>query len=80
MNGGLSQSGEMRDRAPTDDERRANEQRGLAERGEMLRLPVPVRVARVGRPAGDPNREEGEERRDEVGARVRGLREQAEAV
>ena len=46
----------------------------------MLGLSVTVRMARVGGTTGDADREEGEERRDEVGARVRSLGEQAEAV
>ena len=70
---GLRQPGEMRDRAPTDDEGRTDEQRRLTESGEMLGLSVPVRMTRVRGAAGDADREEGEKRRDEVGARVRGL-------
>ena len=58
----------------------SDEDRGLAERGEVLRLAVPVLVAEVGRARRDADREERQQRRDEIGARVRRLREQAEAV
>ena len=46
----------------------------------MLRLPVPVGVAGVGGAPGDTDRKEGQQRRDEVDAGVRRLREQTEAV
>src|SRR6185312_6057522 len=57
-----------------------DEDRGLTERGQVLRLAVAVRVARVGRTDGDPEREEGQERRHEVGAGVHRLGEETEAV
>ena len=68
------------DRACRDDERGHDEDRGLGERAEVLRLAVPVRMADVGRPAGDPDREEGQEGGDEVRSRVGRLREKAEAA
>jgi hypothetical protein len=43
-------------------------------------LLVPVLVADVGGPQGDAEREEREQRGDEVGAGVRGLGDEAEAV
>ena len=68
------------DRARRDDERGDDEDRGLGERAQVLRLAVPVRVADVGRPACDPDREEGQEGGDEVRSRVSRLREKAEAA
>ena len=56
------------------------EERRLGERGEVLGLAVPVLVRDVRRPAGDAESEEGEERRDEVRARVNRLGDEAEAV
>ena len=46
----------------------------------MLRLAVAELVLHVGRPGGDAHREVGEQRSDEVGARVGSLRDEAEAV
>ena len=46
----------------------------------MLCLTVPVRMADVCRPAGHAEREEREERRDEIGSGVHRLRDEAEAV
>ncbi len=46
----------------------------------MLGLAVAELVRDVGRPGRDANREVGEQRGDEVGARVRRLRDEAEAV
>ena len=43
-------------------------------------FPCPYGMADVGRPAGDPDREEGQEGRNEIGSRVRRLREKAEAA
>ena len=71
---------EPEDRARRDHERGDDEDRGLGECGEVLRLPVPVRMADVGRAAGDPDREEGQEGGDEVRSRVGRLREKAEAA
>ena len=53
---------------------------GLGKRGEVLGLAVAVLVAPVGRLGGDADREEREQGRDEVGARVDRLGDQAEAV
>ena len=60
---------------PTTDER---EHRRLEQSRQVLRLPVPVLVRLVGRPAGDAEREEREQRRDEIRPRVQRLRDQAE--
>ncbi len=46
----------------------------------MLGLAVPVLMADVGRPSRDADGEERQQRCNEVGARVRGLREEPEAV
>ena len=46
----------------------------------MLGLAVAVLVTGVGRSRGDADREEGQERRDQIDPGVRGLGEQAEAV
>ena len=53
---------------------------GLCERGEVLGLAVAVLVRAVGGPARDPDREEREERRHEIGARVQRLRHEPEAA
>ena len=52
----------------------------LRQCGEVLGLPVPVLVPFVGRPAGDADREEREQRGDEVGAGVQRLGDQPEAA
>jgi hypothetical protein len=46
----------------------------------MLRLAVPVRMAGVGGTPGDADGVERQQRRHEVGPRVRRFREEAEAV
>ena len=46
----------------------------------MLGLAVPVLMPDVGRPSRHADGEERQQRCDEVGARVRGLREEPEAV
>ena len=46
----------------------------------MLGLPVAVLVAEIGGAHGDADGEEGQQRGDEIGARVGGLRDEAEAV
>ena len=66
--------------AVRDVEAREHEDRGLAEGGQVLGLAVPVGMPAVGRAAGDPDREEREQRGDEVGAGVDRLRDQAEAA
>ena len=53
---------------------------GLRERRQMLGLAVSELVRHVRRPGGDAHGEVGQQRRDEIGARVRGLGDQAEAV
>ncbi len=68
------------DRAHRDEDADRGEDRRLGERGEMLRLAVAELVLDVGRSCGDAHREVREERSDEVGAGVRCLGEEAEAV
>ena len=67
-------------RAPGDHEAGDDEDRRLAERGEVLGLAVTIGVTRIGGAPGDAERDEGQDRRDEVGSGVRRLREQAETV
>ncbi len=55
----------------------SDEEAGLGERGEVLRLRVAVGVAAVGGAHGDGDGEEREQRRGEVRPRVRRLGEQA---
>ena len=71
---------EPRDREPGDADRDEHEEAGLRERREVLRLAVAVEVARVGGLRRDADREEREQRGDEVGAGVRGVGDQAEAA
>ena len=68
------------DRAQGDEHAREDEDRGLRERGEVLRLAVPVLVPDVGGPGGDADGEERQQRRNEIRARVDRLGEQGEAV
>ena len=56
------------------------EHRRLDEGGEMLSLAVAVLVPLVGRANGDADREERQQRGDEVGARVQRLRDEPEAA
>ena len=63
-----------------DHDARDEEERRLRERGEMLRLPVPVLVAEIRRLHCNADREERQERRDEIGAGVDRLRDEPEAV
>ncbi len=58
----------------------SGEERRLGERREVLGLAVPVLVALVGRLRRDADREEGQQRGDEVGAGVDRLGDEAEAV
>ena len=46
----------------------------------MLGLPVPVRMAAVGRPRSDPDGEEGQQRGDEIGAGMRCLGDEPERM
>src|SRR5207248_2497745 len=66
--------------APGDQKAGDDEDRRLAERGEVLGLAVTIGVTRIGGAPGDAERDEGQDRRDEVGSGVRRLREQAETV
>src|SRR5205823_702688 len=70
----------MRDRPPHDEDRDDDEGRRLSQRRQMLGLPVTVCVAGIRRASGDTNREERQQRRDQVDSGVRRLREQPETV
>ena len=59
---------------------REHEDRGLAQRREVLRLAVPVRMLVIGRPVGDADGVQREQRRARVDARVHGLGEDPEAA
>ena len=76
----MSHAGEALDRAHRDEDADERQEAGLGERGEVLGFAVTELVLDVGRPRGDANREVGKQRSDEVGARVGGLRDEAEAV
>ena len=67
-------------RPPDDEDARGGEEARFRERREMLGLAVAVRVRAVGRTDGDADREERQERGDEVHARVQRFRDEAEAV
>ncbi len=74
----LDDAGEPQDRGDGDPEADEDEEPGLGERGEVLGLRVPVRVAAIRRTNRDRHGEEREQRGGEVGARVRSLGEQPE--
>ena len=67
------------DRDDRDEHADRDEEGGLGKRGEVLRLRVAVRVATISGTHRDGHGEERQERRGEVGPRVRRLREEAEA-
>ena len=71
---------EPADRDGREQQRDEDEDGGLGERRQVLGLPVPVRVAAVGRAHRHADREERQERGHQVGAGVRRLREEAEAA
>jgi hypothetical protein len=77
---GLRRPDEVRRGPVGDEEAGEDEDRRLGERRQMLRPPVAVRVARVGRPAGDAHCEEGQQRGDEIRARVDRLGDETEAA
>ena len=77
---GRGRAGQTQDRPPGDEERRSHEKRALGECREVVGLPVAVGVPSIGRPGRHADREEGQERRDEVGPGVDGLGDQAEAA
>ena len=58
------------DRVPDDEDAGHDEDRALGERGQMLGLPVAVLVTDVGGAHGDADGEEGQQRGDEICARV----------
>jgi hypothetical protein len=68
VDGVLGDADEARDGERRNRDADEREHGGLAERGEVLGLPVPVLVAAVGRAPGNADREERQQRRDEVGA------------
>src|SRR5580765_8009788 len=70
----------MRDRAPRDEAARDDENGPLGQRGEMLRLAVAVLVRNVRGADRDPDREEREQRRNQIGSGVQRLGDQSEAV
>ncbi len=57
----------------------SDEDRGFGQRREVLGLAVPVGMPRIRRPAGNPEREERQQRRDQVGPGVDRLGDEAEA-
>ena len=73
-------AGEAPDRLDDDDDAAREQDGRLAERRQVLRAPVPVGVLDVGRPAAEPDREEREERRDDVAAGLDARGDQPEAV
>jgi hypothetical protein len=75
----LGQPGQPRKRLVRDEEAGEDEKAPLGEGREVLRFPVPVRVAAVGGPDGDSDREQRQERGNEVGPRVDCFRDEAEA-
>ena len=70
----------MGDRPPGDEAAGRNQDRCLGKSGEMLGLPVSVLVRDIRRSYRDTDREERQQRRDEVGSRVQCLRDEAQAV
>ena len=76
----LDRAREPRDRETGDDDADEREDGRLGERREVLRLAVPVLVPASAGPAGDADREERQQRRDEVGAGVERLGDEAEAA
>ena len=68
------------DRTDRDEDADEREETGLCERREVLRLTVTELMLHVRRTGRDAHREVREECSNEVGARVRGLRDKAEAV
>ena len=76
----LPAADEVGDRTPRDEAADHGKDCGLGERTEVLGLAVAVLVSDVRRPDRDADREEGQQGRDQVGAGVRGLRYEAQAV
>ena len=70
----------MRDGDAGEDEACDDEHCRFGQRGQMLRLAVSVLMADVGRTHGDADREERQERGDEIRCRVERLRDEAEAA
>ena len=73
-------AGEALDRPRRDEEADEREEAGLRERRQVLRLAVTELVRHVRGAGRDPDGEVREQRGDEVGARVGGLGDEAEAV
>ena len=76
---GLDRAGQARDGQSADHDADEDQERGLGERRQVLGLPMPPRMSGVGRPHGDRDGEEREQRGREIRARVRSLRQQPEA-
>ncbi len=74
----LDDAGQPQDRGDRDPDADEDEEPGLAQRGEVLGLCVPVRVAAIRRTNRHRHGEEREQRGGEVGARVRSLGEEPE--
>ena len=73
-------SREPRDRERRDGDADEREHGRLRQRGEVLGLSVPVLVPFVGGPAGDADREEREQRGNEVGAGMQRLGDESQAA
>ena len=76
----LAAVGEAHDGRERDPGRGQDEDRGLAERREVLRLAVAVGVLVIGGPLGDADRVQRQQRGRRVDAGVHGLGEDAEAA
>jgi hypothetical protein len=72
-------TGEVTDRFDRDDHAAGDQDRRLAERAEVLRAAVAVRVLRVGRTPAEAHREERQHGGDHVAARLDARRDQPEA-
>ena len=75
---GVAAAAEAVDRLDHDEGATAGEDRRLAERREVLGAPVPVGVLAVGRLAAEADREQREDRRDDVAARLDPGRDQGQ--
>ena len=80
MLGGGAAFDQVADRLDRDDQPAGEQDRGLAERAEVLGAAVAVGVAAVGGPPAEAHREEGEHGGDHVAAGLDPRRDQPEAV
>ena len=76
----LERPAEPRQSERRDDEADEREHGRLREGREVLGLPVTVLVSGIGRPPGDADREEGEQRGDEIGPGVERLGDEPQAA